>query len=115
PCVDAVVEGRAEVAAIDGYGLELLAKHAPAVAGRVRVVESTVAAPSAPLVASPLIDAATRERLTAALLSAHEAPEIRPTLEALLLSRFVAVAPGDFQVFLDRERPAEAAGYPKLA
>ena len=115
PCLDAVVEGRADVAAIDGYGLELLRKHAPEVAGRVRVVESTIAAPSAPLVAAPLIDAATRDRLTAALLSAHEAPEIRPTLDALLLARFVRVGPGAFQVFLDRERAAEAAGYPKLA
>jgi ABC-type phosphate/phosphonate transport system substrate-binding protein len=115
PCLDAVVEGRADVAAIDGYGLELLRKHAPEVAGRVRVVESTIAAPSAPLVAAPLIDAATRDRLTAALLSAHEAPEIRLTLDALLLARFVRVGPDDFQVFLDRERAAEAAGYPKLA
>ncbi len=109
------MDGRADVAAIDGYGLELLQKHAPDVAGRVRVVESTIAATSAPLVASPLIDAATRERLTAALLAAHEAPEIRPTLADLLLTRFVAVDPSDFQVFLDRERAAEAAGYPKLA
>jgi len=114
PCIDAVVDGRADVAAIDGYGLELLQRHAPEVAARVRVVESTVAAPSAPLVASPLIDAATRERLTAALLAAHQAPEIRPTLDDLLLARFVTVGPDAFQVFLDRERAAEAAGYPKL-
>jgi ABC-type phosphate/phosphonate transport system substrate-binding protein len=115
PCVDAVVDGRADVAAVDGYGLELLQKHAPEAARRVRVVESTVAAPSAPLVASPLIDAATRQRLTTALLSVHEAPEMRPTLDDLLLARFVAVAPEDFQVFLDRAGAAEAAGYPKLA
>jgi ABC-type phosphate/phosphonate transport system substrate-binding protein len=114
PCLDAVVDGRAEVAAIDGYGLELLQRHAPEVAARVRVVESTVAAPSAPLVASPLIEAATRERLTAALLSAHEVPEVRPMLDDLLLTRFVTVGPEDFQVFLHRERAAEAAGYPKL-
>jgi ABC-type phosphate/phosphonate transport system substrate-binding protein len=115
PCLDAVVEGRAEVAAIDGYGLELLQKHAPDVAGRVRVVETTVPAPSAPLVASPGIDAATRERLTATLVDAHTAPEIRATLDDLLLDRFVRVAPADFQVFLDRQHAAEAAGYPKLA
>jgi len=115
PCLDAVVEGRVDVAAIDGYGLELLAKHAPDVAAGVRVVESTIAAPSAPLVAAPGTDAATCERLTAALLSAHEAPEIRSTLDALLLTRFVRTAPADFEVFLDRQRAAEAAGYPKLA
>ena len=52
--------------------------------------------------------------MTAALVSAHEAPEIRATLDELLLSRFERVTPGDFQVFLDREPAAEAAGYPKL-
>lgn len=115
PCLDAVVDGRADVAAVDGYGLDLLRRHDPEVAGRVRVVESTIAAPSAPLVASPLIDAATRERLASALLSAHAAPEIRATLDDLLLERFVAVRPDDFQVFLDRDHAAAAAGYPKLA
>lgn len=115
PCLDAVVDGRADVAAVDGYGLELLARHAPDVAGRVRVVESTIAAPSAPLVASPLIDTATRERITVALVDAEKAPEIRPTLEDLLLTRFVRVDPGMFEVFLDRQRAAEAAGYSKLA
>lgn len=115
PCLDAVVDGRADVAAVDGYGLELLGRHAPEVAGGVRVVESTIAAPSAPLVASRLIDAAPRERLTGALLSAHAAPEIRSTLDDLLLDRFVGVGPGAFTVFLDRQRAAEAAGYPKLA
>ena len=115
PCLDAVVDGRAEVAAIDGYGLDLLAKHAPDVAGRVRVVETTIPAPSAPLVAAPGVDTATCERLTATLVGAHESPEIRPTLDDLLLSRFVRVAPADFQVFLDRQQAAEAAGYPKLA
>jgi len=115
PCLDAVVEGRADVAAIDGYGLELLGKHAPDVTGRVRVVESTIAAPSAPLVASPGIDAATCERLATALVTVHEAPEIRSTLDDLLLARFVRAVPADFQVFLDRQRVAETAGYPKLA
>jgi ABC-type phosphate/phosphonate transport system substrate-binding protein len=115
PCLDAVVDGRADVAAVDGYGLELLHKHAPEVAGRVRVVESTIAAPSAPLVAAPGIDAPTRERLSAALLAVHEAPEMRSTLDDLLLARFVRVAPDVFEIFLDRERAAQAAGYPKLA
>jgi ABC-type phosphate/phosphonate transport system substrate-binding protein len=115
PCLDAVVQGRADVAAIDGYGYDLLARHAPEVAGRVRVVETTIPAPSPPLVASPGVDDATSERVIAALVSAHEAPEIRATLDELLLSRFARVTPGDFQVFLDREQAAEAAGYPKLA
>ncbi len=40
---------------------------------------------------------------------------MKPTLDDLLLARFVATRPDDFRVFLDRQRAAEAAGYPKLA
>ena len=36
------------------------------------------------------------------------------TLDALLLARFVRVEPGVFEIFLERERAAEAAGYAKL-
>ena len=47
-------------------------------------------------------------------LLAYRTPE-RPTLDALLLSRFVRVDPRELEVFLDRERAAQSAGYPKLA
>ncbi len=40
---------------------------------------------------------------------------MKPTLDDLLLARFVATRPDDFRVFLDRQRAAETAGYPKLA
>ena len=63
---------------------------------------------------SPGIDVATRERVTAALLSVHEAPAMATTLDELLLARFVRVAPEVFEIFLERERAAETAGYAKL-
>ena len=53
--------------------------------------------------------------LTTALLAAHTAPEIRTVLDELLLSRFAPTEPKDFDVFLDRERAAQTAGYAKLA
>lgn len=115
PVLDAVVDGRADVAAIDGYALDLLRRHAPEIAGRVRVIDSTIPAPSAPLVASPDASEDTCRALTGVLVAAHAAPEIRATLDELLLSRFVTAEPKDFDVFLDRERAAQAAGYPRLA
>ena len=81
----------------------------------MRVVASTVEAPSAPLVASPAVDAATRGRLTDALLAAHTAPELAQTLDELLVARFVDAKPDAFDVMVERQRQAEAAGYPRLA
>jgi hypothetical protein len=37
------------------------------------------------------------------------------TLDELLLAPFVRVKPSDFEVFLERQRAAETAGYPQLA
>ena len=115
PCLDAVVKGDADVAAIDGYALDLLRRHDPAATAPVRVIETTAPAPSPPLVASPGIEAAARERITEALVGAHHAAEARRLLDDLLLARFERVTPADFEVFLERERAARDAGYPKLA
>jgi len=115
PCLDAVVKGEADVAAIDGYALDLLRRHDPSAAARVRVIETTAPAPSPPLVASPGVDLGARERLTRVLIEAHRAADARPLLDDLLLTRFDRVTTADFAVFLDRERAARDAGYPKLA
>jgi ABC-type phosphate/phosphonate transport system substrate-binding protein len=115
PVIDAVVTGEADVAAVDGFALDLLRRHDPDAAARVRVVESTALAPSPPLVASPQIDAGARERLASALVRVHKAPDARPLLDELLLLRFDRVAPSDFEVFLERDRAARDAGYAKLA
>lgn len=113
--IDAVLEGRADVGPVDSYALDLLRRHGSERAARVRVVATTIAAPSAPLVASPNVDEASRERLTQALLTAHTAPDLSATLDELLLARFVRVREADFETFLERQRAAEVAGYPKLA
>jgi ABC-type phosphate/phosphonate transport system substrate-binding protein len=112
--IQAVLDADADVAAIDGYAYDLLRRHDPAVAGRLRAVATTEPAPSPPLVASPGLPLAERERLTGALLQAHEAPAMKPVLEELLLLRFARVEDAAFQLFLDWQRAAEAAGYPRL-
>ena len=114
PVIDAVLDGRADVAAVDGYGLDLLCRHEPALVARLRIVATTLPAPAPPLVASPGIDAVTRDRVTGALLSVHTDPAMAGTLDELLLARFARVDAGAFQLFLDRERAAEAAGYAAL-
>ena len=56
PVIQAVLDGEADVAAIDGYAHDLLRRHDPAVAERLRVVATTAPAPSPPLVAFPSLD-----------------------------------------------------------
>jgi ABC-type phosphate/phosphonate transport system substrate-binding protein len=112
--VQAVLDGDVDVAAIDGYAHELLRRHDPAAGERLRVVAVTEPAPSPPFVASAGMDIAARERLTAALVAAHEAGELKPVMDDLLLSRFERVAESDFDVFLDWQRRAESAGYSRL-
>ena len=115
PVIDAVLDGRADVAAVDGYGLDLLRRHEPALvappargrdhgAGAERRRSSPRRASTSPRASAS----------TAALLSVHEAPAMATTLDELLLTRFVRVEPEVFEVFLERERAAEAAGYAKL-
>src|SRR6266850_1207527 len=57
----------------------------------------------------------TRRRLTEALLAAHSAPELKSTLDELLIARFVPADATAFDVMLERQRQAEAAGYSRLA
>ncbi len=114
PVIDAVLDGRADVAAVDGYGLDLLRRHDPDLVARLRIIATTLPAPAPPLVASPEIDAATRDRVAGALTTVHEARDMAGTLDELLISRFVRVQPEVFEIFLERERAADAAGYAKL-
>ena len=115
PVIDAVIDGRADVGPVDAYGLDLLRRHGTERAKRVRVVATTLPAPSAPLVASPTVDTSTRARLTDALLAVHTAPEMAATLDELLLARFVEADAGAFDVMVERQHAAERAGYPRLA
>src|SRR5947209_2263338 len=107
PVIAAGLGGRADVGPVDAYGLDLLRRHGAERAKRVRVVATTLEAPSAPLVASPSVGPATRERLSEALLAAHQAPELASTLDELLIARFTVPDPDAFDVMLERQRHAE--------
>src|SRR6185503_275891 len=88
PIIDAVIKGEADVAAVDGYALDLMRRHDPEAAEKVRVVETTAPAPSPPLVASLTLRADARDRLLDTLTSAHRVADARPLLDDVLLARF---------------------------
>ena len=113
--LDALAKGEADIAAVDGFALDLLRHHDPGSANRVRVIATTEAAPIPPMVTSLGADDAARERLVDALLSVETAPEMEATREALLLRRFEPMAPETFTELVERERAAERAGYQTIA
>ncbi len=113
--LDALAAGEADVAAVDGFALDLLRHHEPDSAGRVRVVATTEAAPIPPMVTSLAAVDAGRRRLVEALLAVGDAPGMAATRDALLLSRFETVPGEAFDELIDRQRAAEDAGYASIA
>jgi ABC-type phosphate/phosphonate transport system substrate-binding protein len=112
---EAVIAGEADVGPLDSYAHDLIRAHEPELAAQLRTIATTPPTPIPPLVAAPGIAKADVEQLRAALLDIAEARELRSIRCALLLDGFVAVAPEDYAVLLERAREADRYGYPHLA
>jgi ABC-type phosphate/phosphonate transport system substrate-binding protein len=111
--IEAVLNDRIDVGPLDSYVHDLIRRHEPETAAKLRVVESTVMAPIPLLVASLNIDGKVAARLRHALLSCHAEPALAATLEALLLARFVAVDPAAYDILVSRAQDADRAGVAK--
>lgn len=118
PCVtpkrvlDAVLDGSADVAPLDGYTLDLMLRHDPELGPRIRIVASTDPVPMPPLVASPSVPDGAVEALRAAFLASGEAPDLAAVRDALVLAGFAVTAPADYTVTERWAAEALAAGYP---
>ena len=110
--IDAVLCGEIDVGPLDSCVHDLLRRHEPETAAKLRVVESTAMTPIPLLVASPGIEGDAVARLRRALLCCHAAPEVAPTLDTLLISRFDAVDPADYAVLLCQAQAADCGGVP---
>lgn len=108
-----VIDGAADVAPLDSLWLDLLGRHAPERVDALRVIETTEPTPAPPLVASPDADPGQCGALTQALVSAHEAAELRPALDHALIEKFVTVTPDLYDVTVARADAAAEAGYPR--
>ncbi len=111
--VDSVRDGRADVAPVDSYALDLLRRHAPERLQDLAVIEWTTTAPMPPLVASPQVPEADIAALRAVLLASSTLPGLAEHLEALELAGFAAIAPAAYDVIGQRDSEARAAGYPR--
>jgi ABC-type phosphate/phosphonate transport system substrate-binding protein len=113
--IEAVIEGTIDVGPLDSYVHDLLKRHEPATASRLRTVASTAMTPIPPLVASPEVPDEIVERLRSAFLSSSTKPEIAATLESLLITHFAPVNAADYATLLSQAREADDAGIARPA
>jgi len=113
--IEHVIEGKTDVGPLDSYVHDLLKRHEPKTAARLRTVESTAMTPIPPLVASPAVADDIVERLRAALMSGAIETELAATFEALMITRFAPVNPADYAVLLSQAREADGWGIARPA
>jgi len=109
--IDALLEGAIDVGPLDSYVHDLLKRHDPGTALKLRTIESTTMTPIPPLIASTAISPKTVGRLRRSLLAAVADPEAATILEELLLAGFAQVDTADYDRFPAQAQEALAVGY----
>jgi ABC-type phosphate/phosphonate transport system substrate-binding protein len=110
--IEAVLADEIDAGPLDSYVHDLLQHHDPATAARLRVVDSTAMTPIPPLIAAPSVDDETMLRVREALLACDGEPEMRATLDALLISRFAEVDASGYDLYPRWAREADVGGVP---
>jgi ABC-type phosphate/phosphonate transport system substrate-binding protein len=109
--IEAVLEGAIDVGPLDSYVHDLLKRHQPDTASKLRTIESTATTPIPPLIAAPATPADTVERLRRSLLAAAADPEAAAILDGLLLAGFARGDTTDYERFPAEALEAAAADY----
>jgi ABC-type phosphate/phosphonate transport system substrate-binding protein len=109
--IDAVLEGAIDVGPLDSYVHDLLKRHEPATASKLRTIESTAMTPIPPLIASPTTPPDMVGRLRDTLLAAAGDREAVAVLKELLLAGFAQVDAADYDRFPAQAQEAVAAGF----
>jgi len=107
--VEAVLAGDADAGPLDSYWHDLLRRHEPEVAARLRVVARTPPTPMPFVAAAAAVPADVRTRLAVAL---RDAPV---DADALQIDGFAAVDPAAYALLAQRAAQADRAGYTRLA
>jgi ABC-type phosphate/phosphonate transport system substrate-binding protein len=95
--IQALCDGRIDVGPLDSYYHALLARHEPALAMKVRVIDRTPDRPIPPLVATAPLDDDTLARLRAALHAVAADPAHSDTMASLLLAGFSTPAAAAYE------------------
>ena len=110
-----IAAGDADVASVDCVSHALMAAHAPELLAGTRVLCQTDAAPALPYVTTAAASKDTVHRLRAALDLVVRDPALAALRNDLLIDGFDIVALNAYDVMLEMEQGAIAAGYPRLA
>ena len=113
--VEAVAEGRGDLASIDCVTFALLRRGRPDLIGRVAVVAESPLSPSLPFIASARLGRSTIDAVREALFAALADPELAEARETLGLKGARAATPAHYDRVIEIEREAAGAGYPLLA
>jgi phosphonate transport system substrate-binding protein len=107
--IEAVLNGRADAAAIDSNVLRIRFREAPTLRKELRVVESWGPYPIQPVVVSSALDPELKQRLCAAFLSTEQDQQTRRTLKQFGLSRFGVADQGDYSLEARKNHSAPLA------
>jgi len=112
--IEAVSSGKADVAAIDCITYDLLRRHAPSRIEGLHILAETPSGPNLPFITGLGTSDAECATLRAALDAAILAPELSEARAVLGLKDVVVLQESAYDVLLDHEQAAIAAGYPDL-
>jgi ABC-type phosphate/phosphonate transport system substrate-binding protein len=110
--IDAILAGDIDVGPLDSFALDLMQRHDPDLAARIRIVATTDAAPIPFLVASRECPEEVVASLLTALIKFGDVAACAGLRERLCLQGFAPVAIADYGLMLRWDAEARAAGYP---
>ena len=112
--LQAVAEGRADVAAVDCVTYALIARHRPNAVAGLRVLAFTEPAPGLPYVTAAGAFEALCDRLRAGLSEAMRDPTLAEARAALLIAGIEVLPPEAYDRIDRMEREAAELGYPEI-
>ncbi|MGF1632171.1 MAG: phosphate/phosphite/phosphonate ABC transporter substrate-binding protein [Kiloniellaceae bacterium] len=110
-----VAAGEADVCAVDTVTRHLLQRVEPGLAGALRVLATSAAAPALPYISRRDLPDSDLQRLRAGLRRAIEDPALVEVRAELLLADVVVKPLSAYDRILELESAAATAGYPRLA
>ncbi|MDH4413793.1 MAG: PhnD/SsuA/transferrin family substrate-binding protein [Rhizobium sp.] len=113
--IEAVLRGMADLAAIDCITFDLLRRHAPERLIGLTILAKTPTGPNLPFITRLSAPDEEVTTLRTALSAAIAAPELAEARAVLGLKDVVVLEEGAYDVLLDHEQAAVAAGYPLLS